>query len=141
MLKLEMDVKSNPMNTVDRAFGQRWTMATLVAATWTAIVTLYVLGGLRHGYIDDDIEALSTWLGWVIGGGILMVWVVRKFLFDDSPWQRPNIGVLPAPAQMSSDEAIDASAPGHADSRDECGLRMGVAGFGYYCGAVKTDDN
>ncbi|HNG02307.1 MAG TPA: hypothetical protein PLQ71_10525 [Nitrospira sp.] len=134
-------MKINPMDTVSCGFGHRWAVAILVAATWTAIVTLYVLGGLRHGYIGDEIEALSTLLSWMIGGGILLAWVLWKCLFNDSSWQRPSMGQLPASTQAGGDEVINASQQGHADGRDECGLRMGVSGFGYYCGAVRTDDD
>ena len=135
-------MKTHPKNAIGHVLGHRWTVPILVATTWTAIVTLYVLGGLRpHGYIGDETEALSTWLGWMAGGGILLTWVVRKFLFDASSWQRPQIGGLPAHAQASGDEEIEVSLQGHADSRDECGLRMGVAGFGYYCGAIRTDND
>ena len=135
-------MKTDRMNAIGQVFRRRWTLSILVAGAWTAVVTLYVLNGLRpHGYIGDETEALFTWLGWMAGGGILLAWVVRKFLFDTSSWQRTRIGRLHAHAQASGDEVIDASVQGHADSHDECGLRMGVAGFGYYCGAVKTDDD
>lgn len=142
MVDEEMDMKTDPIVTNGRAFCYRWAVAILVAVAWTAIVTLYVLGGLRpHGYIWDENEAISTWLGWMAGGGFLLAWVVRKFLFDASSWQRPQSGGLPVDAQASGDEGIEASLQGHADYRDECGLRMGVAGFGYYCGAIRTDND
>ncbi len=135
-------MKTDLMIAIGQVFRRRWTLPILVAGAWTAIVTLYVLVGLRpHSYIGDETEALWAWLGWIAGGGILLAWVMRKHLFDTSFWQQTRIGRLPASAQASSDEAIDASAQGHADSHDECGLRLGVAGFGYYCGAVKTDDD
>lgn len=135
-------MKTHPKNAIGYVSGYRWTVAILVVAVWTGIVTLYVLGGLRpHGYIGDETEALSIWLGWMTGGGILLAWVVWTFLFDDSSWQRPNIGGLPTHAQASSDEAIETTVQGHTDSHDECGLRMGVAGFGYYCGAIRTDND
>ena len=108
-----------------------------MAGAWTAVVTLYVLNGLRpHGYIGDETEALFTWLGWMAGGGILLAWVVRKVLFDTS-----RIGGLPAHAHVSGDEEMEASVQADADSRDACGLRMGAAGFGYYCGAIRTDND
>ena len=133
-------MKADQMNAIGQVFRHRWTLSILVAGAWTAIVTIYVLNGLRHhGYIGDETEALFTWLGWMAGGGILLAWVVRKFLFDASSWQRPPIGGLPVHAQVSGDEEMEASAQGDADSRDACGLRMGVAGFGYYCGAIRTD--
>lgn len=137
-------MKTHPKNAIGLGLvlGQRRTVAIMVAAIWTTIVTLYVLGGLRsHGYIGDETEALSTWLGWMAGGGIVLAWVVRKFLFNTSPWQWPQVGGLPAHAQASGDEEMEAAGQGHADSGDECGLRMGVAGFGYYCGAIRTDDD
>lgn len=133
-----MDMKTDPMDVI----GHRWKVAILVAVIWTAIVTLYVLGGPRpHGYIGDEAEALSTWLGWMVGGGILLAWVVRKFLFDASSWQRPQIGGLPVHAQVSGDEEMEASARADVESRDACGLHMGAAGFGYYCGAIRTDND
>lgn len=135
-------MKTDSMDAIGHVFGHRWAVAILVAAIWTAIVTLYVLGGLRpHRYIGDEAEALSAWLVWMAGGGILLAWVVRKFLCDTSSRQRPQIARLPAHAQASGDEEMEASLQGHADSGDECGLRMGVAGFGYYCGAIRTDND
>ena len=135
-------MKTDLMIAIGQVYRRRWTLPILVAGAWTAIVTLYVLVGLRpHGYIGNETGALWTWLGWMAGGGILLAWVMRKFLFDTSSWQRTRMGRLPAHAQASGEVAIDASAQGHADNREEFGLRMGVAGFGYYCGAVKTDDD
>lgn len=135
-------MKTNLMHPIGQVFHRRWTLPILVAGAWTTIVTVYVLGGLRpHGYIGNETEALSTWLGWVAGGGILLAWVVRKCSFDDSSWQRPRIAGLPEHAQANGDEEMEASMQGHADRRDACGLRMGVAGFGYYCGAIRTDDD
>jgi hypothetical protein len=137
-----MVMKTNLMHPIGKVFHRRWTLPIQVAGAWTTIVTVYVLGGLRpHGYIGNETEALSTWLGWVAGGGILLAWVMRKFLFDTSSWLQTRMGRLHAHAQASGDEVIDASAQGHAYSCGECGLRMGVAGFGYYCGTVKTDDD
>jgi hypothetical protein len=82
-----MDMKTDRMNAIDQVFRRRWTLSILVAGAWTAVLTLYVLNGLRpHGYIGDETEALFTWLGWMAGGGILLAWVVRKFLFDTSSW-------------------------------------------------------
>ena len=135
-------MKTDLMIAIGQVFRRRWTLPILVAGAWTAIVTLYVLVGLRpHGYIGDETEALWTWLGWMAGGGILLAWVMRNFLFDTSSWQRTRMGRLHAHAQASGDEVIDASVQGHADNREEFGLQMGVAGFGYYCGAIKTDDD
>lgn len=135
-------MKTDLMNAIGHVFRHRWTVAILVAASWTAIVTIYVLSGLRpHGYIGDEAEALSTWLGWMAGGGILLAWVVRKVLFDSSSWQLPQIGGLPAQAYVSGDKEIEVSIQEDADSRDACGLRMGAAGFGYYCGAIRTDND
>jgi hypothetical protein len=98
-----MDMKSDRMNAIGQVFRRRWTLSILVVGAWTAIVTLNVLNGLRpHGYIGDETEALFTWLGWMAGGGILLAWVVRKFLFDTSSW----IGGLHAHAQASGDEEM-----------------------------------
>ena len=130
-------MKTDLMKTIGHVFRRRWTLPILVAATWTAIVTLYVLSGLRpHGYIGDEAEALFTWLGWMAGGGILLAWVVRKNLFDSA-----RIGGLHARAQASGDEEMEAFVQEDVDSRDACGLRMGAAGFGYYCGAIRTDND
>ena len=137
-----MKIKTDLMNAIGHVFRHRWTVSILLAATWTAIVTIYALSGLRpHGYIGDETEALSTWLGWMAGGGILLAWVARKILFDASFWQLPQIGGLPAPDQVSGDEEVEASAQGDAESLDACGLHMGAAGFGYYCGAIRTDND
>jgi len=48
----------------------------------------------------------STWLGWMAGGGILLAWVARKFLFDTSSWQQPRMDRLHARAQSSGDEEM-----------------------------------
>jgi hypothetical protein len=132
-----MDMKTDLMNAIGRVLRLRWTLPILVAGAWTAVVTIYVLNGLRpYGYIGDEAEALSTWLGWMAVGGILLAWVVRKVLFDTS-----RMGGLPAHAQASGDEEMEASVQEDADSHDACGLRMGAAGFGYYCGAIRTDND
>lgn len=135
-------MKADLMNAIGQVFRHRWTLSILVAGAWTAIVTIYVLNGLRpHGYIGDEIEALFTWLGWMAGGGILLAWEVRKVLFDSSSWQLPQIGGLPAQAYVSGDEEMETFVQEDVDSRDTCGLRMGAAGFGYYCGAIRTDND
>lgn len=96
-------MKTDRMNAIGQVFRRRWTLSILVAGAWTAIVTLYVLNGLRpHGYISDETEALFTWLGWMAGGGILLAWVARKFLFDTSSW----MGGLPAHAHASGAEEM-----------------------------------
>lgn len=101
-------MKTDRMNAIAQVLRRRWTLPILLTAIWTAIVTLYVLNGLRpHGYIGDEAEALSTWLGWMVGGSILLVWVMRKFLFDASSWQRPRIGGLHADTQASGEEEMD----------------------------------
>jgi hypothetical protein len=98
-----MDMKTDRMNAIGQVFRRRWTLSILVAGAWTAVVTLYVLNGLRpHGYIGDETEAIFTWLGWMAGGGFLLAWVVRKFLFDTSSW----MGGLHAHAQASGDEEM-----------------------------------
>lgn len=96
-------MKTNLMNAIGQVFRRRWRLSILVAGAWTALVTVYVLNGLRpHGYISDETEALFTWLGWMAGGGFLLAWVVRKFLFDTSSW----MGGLHALAQASGDEEM-----------------------------------
>ena len=63
-------MKTDLMIAIGQVFRRRWTLPILVAGAWTAIVTLYILVGLRpHGYIGDETEALWTWLGWMAGGG------------------------------------------------------------------------
>ncbi len=100
-------MKTDLMNAIGQVFRRRWTLSILVAGAWTAIVTLYVLNGLRpHGYISDETEALFTWLGWMAGGGILLAWVARKFLFDTSSWQQPRMDRLHTRAQASGDEEM-----------------------------------
>ena len=100
-------MKIDRMNAIGQVFRRRWTLSILVAGAWTAVVTLYVLNGLRpHGYIGDETEALFTWLGWMAGGGILLAWVARKFLFDTSSWQQPRMDRLHARAQSSGDEEM-----------------------------------
>lgn len=96
-------MKTDLMNAIGQVFRRRWTLSILVAGAWTTVVTLYVLNGLRpHGYIGDETEALFTWLGWMAGGGFLLAWVVRKFLFDTSSW----MGGLHAHAQASGEEEM-----------------------------------
>lgn len=129
-------------NYIAHIIGHRWVFAFLMAAVWTAIVTLYVLSGLRpHGFIGDETEALLTWLGWTVGGGLLLAWLIRKFWFGPSPMRR--VRSMGASRHTISAGGYDRDDPmqWHADTREECGLRLGVAGFGYYCGAVKTDDD
>lgn len=129
------------MNSIGHVFRHRWTVIALVAMIWTTIVTVYVISGLRpHGYLQDVNEALLIWLGWIVGGGLLLAWVVRNQLLHDPSADR-RIGA-------SSKHAIPADEDGHlvdpaedAHRQDACGLRMGVAGFGYYCGAIRTDDD
>ena len=100
-------MKTDLMNAIGRVLRLRWTLPILVAGAWTAVVTIYVLNGLRpHGYIGDETEALFTWLVWMVGGGILLAWVVRKFLFDASSWQQPRMDRLHARAQASGDEEM-----------------------------------
>lgn len=134
-------MKLRDTNTIGHFFRHRWTVITLVAMIWTVVVTVYVISGLRpHGYLQDETGALLTWLGWVVGGGLLLAWVVRNYLLHDPSADRMIGG--------SSKHAMPADDDGHlvdpaedADRRDTCGLRMGVAGFGYYCGAIRTDDD
>jgi|GEM_PF-3933938 len=96
-------MKTDLMNAIGQVIHRRWTLSILVAGAWTAVVTIYVLNGLRpYGYIGDEAEALFTWLGWMAGGGILLAWVVRKFLFDTSSW----MGGLHAHAHASGDEEM-----------------------------------
>ena len=100
-------MKTDLMHPIGQIFRRRWTLPVLVAGAWTAIVTLYVLVGLRpHGYIGDEIEAHWTWLGWMAGGGILLTWMMRKFLFDTSSWQWTRMGRLHTHAQASGDEEM-----------------------------------
>ncbi len=100
-------MKTDLMNAIGRVLRLRWTLPILVAGAWTAVVTIYVLNGLRpYGYIGDEAEALFTWLVWMVGGGILLAWVVRKFLFDASSWQQPRMDRLHARAQASGDEEM-----------------------------------
>lgn len=123
--------------------GPRWVFAVLMAAVWTAIVALYVLSGLRpHGYIGDETEALLTWLGWTAVGGLLLAWLVRKSWFGPSPMRRArSMGASKHTIPAGGNDRLDDPMQWRADSRAECGLRMGVAGFGYYCGAIRTDDD
>jgi hypothetical protein len=108
---------------------------------WATIVTVYVISGLRpHGYLQDENEALLAWLGWIVGGGLLLAWVVRNHLFHDPSAER-MIGTSSKHAMTSDDDGHLVDPGGDADRHDACGLRMGVAGFGYYCGAIKTDDD
>jgi hypothetical protein len=138
---MEIDLKPWDMNSIGHVFRHRWTVITVVAMIWTVVVTVYVISDLRpHGYLQDETGALLTWLGWVVGGGLLLAWVVRNYLLPEPPADR-MIG-------ESSKHAMPAGEDGHlvdpaedADRRDACGLRMGVAGFGYYCGAIRTDDD
>ena len=100
-------MKTDLMNAIDHVFRRRWTLPILAVGACTAIVTIYVHNGLRpHGYIGDETEALFSWLGWMAGGGILLAWVMRNFLFDTSSWQRTRMGRLHAHAQASGDKEM-----------------------------------
>ncbi len=101
-------MKTDLMNTFGHVLRHRRALPILVAGAWTAIVTLYVLSGLRpHGYIGDETEALFTWLGWMAGGGILLAWVVRKFGFDTA--LRPQSMHQGAPAHTLTTGGDDES--------------------------------
>ena len=127
------------MNTIGHVFRHRWTVITQMAMIWTTIVTVYVISGLRpHGYIQEVNEALLTWLGWIVGGGLLLAWVVRNLALHNQSADR-KIGRSSRQAISADDHLVDPAED--ADGRDACGLRMGVAGFGYYCGAIRTDDD
>ena len=129
------------MNSIDHVFRHRWTVITVVAMIWAVVVTVYVISGLRpHGYIQEVNEALLTWLGWVVGGGLLLAWVVWNYLLRDPSGDR-RIGASFKHAIPADDDGHRVDPAGDSDRRDACGLRMGVAGFGYYCGAIRTDDD
>lgn len=126
-------------STIGHVLSHRWLVIALVAVFWSAVVALHVLSGLRpHGYIGDETEALWTWLGWTAGGGLLLAWLVRKSWFGPSPIRRArSMGA----SKQSGHDRLDDPMQWRADRREECGLRMGVGGFGYYCGAIRTDDD
>lgn len=138
---MEIDLKLWGMNTIGHFFRHRWTVITLVAMIWTVVVTVYVISGLHpHGYLQDETGALLTWLGWVVGGGLLLAWVVRNYLLHDPSAER-MIGASSKHSIPADDDDHLVEPAEDADRRDACGLRMGVAGFGYYCGAIRTDDD
>lgn len=121
------------------------TVGGLVALVWTALVAFYVLNGLGpHGYIDGTADAVWTALIWFVAGGLVLGWFVRQIL-PIIGWKR-TVGGAGASGQIATGQSDAASADGWVAGRndtglEECGLRMGVAGFGYYYGAVKTDDD
>ena len=136
---MEIDLKPWDMNSIDHVFRHRWTVITVVAMIWTVVVTVYVISGLRpHGYIQEVNEALLTWLGWIVGGGLLLAWIARNQLLHD-PSAGHMIGTSSRHAIPVDDHLVDPAED--ARRQDACGLRMGVAGFGYYCGAIRTDDD
>lgn len=137
-----MDKNASYSNMISTVFGHRWMVVALVAGIWCAVVTLYVLSGLSpHEYIGDETEALMSWLGWTAGGSLLLAWLVRKSWFGSSTMRRPQATGVPKHTMPPAADELEDTMPWHADSRDECALRMGVAGFGYYCGAIRTDDD
>jgi hypothetical protein len=135
----EIDLKQREKTTLRHVFRHRWALITLVAMIWTIIVTIYVISGLRpHGYIQDVNEALLTWLVWILGGGLLLAWLASNQLLHDPSADR-MLGTSTRQSMPVEDHLVNPAED--ADRRDACGLRMGVAGFGYYCGAIKTDDD
>jgi len=60
-----------------------FTVASLVALAWIALVAFYVLNGLGpHGYIDGIADALWTALACLVAGGVILGWLVRRLLPD-----------------------------------------------------------
>lgn len=129
-------------NTIGYVFRRRRSVFVLVAVIWSAMVTFYVVGGLRpHGYIGDETEAQLIWLGWT-GGGLLLAWMVMKTWLGSSQMRRAqSVGASKHTIPVGCNDQLDDPRQSRADSREECGLRMGVDGFGYYCGAIRTDDD
>lgn len=94
-------------------------VASLVALTWIALVAFYVLNGLGpHGYIDGIADALGTALAWLLAGGVILGWLVRRLLPDTG---RPRaVGRVGAAGQDATAQGA-ARADGWPGGRDEAG--------------------
>ena len=116
-------------------------VASLVAAAWFTVVVWYVLNGLGpHGYIHNEVEAWWVAAGWLSSGGIVLGWILWRHWFHKVLHRKRQVTGIAAYGEPSDDNGFSDEAAEPADNNGECGLRMGVAGFGYYSGSVRTDD-
>ena len=97
-----------------------FTVASLVALAWIALVAFYVLNGLGpHGYIDGIADALGTALAWLVAGGFVLGWLVGRLLPDTGRLRAVSrVGAAGQDATAQSDAA---SADGWPRGRDEAG--------------------
>jgi len=96
------------------------TVASLVALAWIALVAFYVLNGLSpHGYIDGVADAWGTALAWLVAGGVILGWLVRRLLPDTG--RLHAVGRVGAAGQDATAQSDAASADGWPGGRDETG--------------------
>lgn len=84
------------------------TVASLAALAWTALVAFYVLNGLGpHGYIDGLADAVWTALVWLVAGGVVLGWLVRRLGPDSSRLRAVGrVGAAGQDATAQSDAAL-----------------------------------
>lgn len=96
------------------------TVAGLVALAWAALVVFYVLNGLGpHGYIDGIADAVWTALIWLVAGGFVLGWFVRRILPDTG--RKGAAGREGAAGQDAMAQSDTASADGWTVGRDQSG--------------------
>ncbi|HNU58203.1 MAG TPA: hypothetical protein PKN30_16560 [Flavobacteriales bacterium] len=96
------------------------TVASLVALAWIALVAFYVLNGLGpHGYIDGVADAVWTALAWLVAGGFVLGWLVRRLLPDTGTLRA--VGRVGGPDKEATAQGDAASADGRPGGRDEAG--------------------
>ncbi len=96
------------------------TVVGLVVLAWIALVAFYVLNGLGpHGYVDGLADAVWTALIWLVAGGVVLGWLVRRLLADTGRLRAcVRVG---APDQDAAAQSDTASADGWPGGRDEAG--------------------
>jgi hypothetical protein len=95
-------------------------VASLVALAWVALVGFYVLNGLGpHGYIDGIAEAVWTALVWLLAGGFVLGWFVRRLLPDTD--RKGAVGRVGAADHASTEQDDGALADEWSAERDEAG--------------------
>lgn len=94
------------------------TVASLVALAWTALVAFYVLNGLGpHGYIDGTADAVWTALIWLVAGGLVLGWFVRRLLPNID--RKSAVGGVGTAGHIAVAQHDAASAEGWPAGRDE----------------------
>ncbi len=96
------------------------TVTSLVALAWIALVAFYVLNGLGpHGYIHGIADAVWTALVWLVAGGFVLGWLVRRLGLDSGRLRA--VGWVGAAGQDAMAQGDAAPADGWPGGRDEAG--------------------